>query len=198
MQSQKTSVRSTEPEKPRDSVQSFLKTEAALDAERSSRRLGLSKDSAKTALSLRNGIWANFQALFHLLSAPYPRLLPDTDEKIAGLKRTLVKFYGLEDRPDVWLTVFGQIAGRPITSNRISYRRLAIAGRRLTSNAVIKKHKDLEIGKLNARLEEIVKEMAAEEPAVSSETHDLPRDLQTLPGASPGMVSNAGTQDGLY
>lgn len=177
-------------------LSSFLKTESALNAGKSLSQQDPNTECAGAVRTMRRRASDLFRGLFHGLTGHLPRLLPATDSEVLELKQTLIKHYGLEDRPDVWLTIFGQLAGRPITSNRISYKRLQTAGLRLTSNAIIKKHKDLEIEKLHARLKEITEEMGRE-ATLSSQASDIQGDVQALPSLKEGMVSDA-IKDGIY
>lgn len=179
------------------SDQSYSKTGNVLGVQENSSVKDLRTGYAESAVSTPHPISRAIQAVWWSVTGPFPRPLPATDDEIIRLKQTLVEFYGLADRPDVWLTVCGQMAGLPITKARISYKRLATAGHRLTTNALIKKHKDIEIEKLHARLKQIAEEMAAE-PVVPSETHDISGDVQALQELTPGVVSGATTQDGLY
>lgn len=194
--------RLTESENNVSLSQSNSKSATASGAAKTSIVTGHRTDSVESADFMGHPAWLLILRAWYGLTGRVPRRLPDTDDKLIELKRTLIAFYGLEDRPDVWLTVLGQMASLTIKSRHMSYRDLATAGHRLTTNAVIKKHKDIEISKLHARIEEIAKQMKADEPkdepAMSSETHDLQGDVQALQGAPQGMVSNSRAEDGLY
>lgn len=195
-----TQERSTGYEKQQAYVASFLKKETVSGVKLNSSVQDHKTDSVERVESLRQRAWRLILEVYYELTGRLPRALPDNDEKMDQLKVILQSFFGVEDRPDVWLTICGQMASLPIHSHRMSYKRLATAGHRLKTNAVIKKYKDVEIGKLHARLEEIAKGMAAEakdEPAVSSETHDLPGDLQALRVSSPGVVPDTNA-DGVF
>lgn len=195
-----TQERSIGYEKQRASEQFYSRSVIASDAKLNSSVQDHKTDSVGHVESLRQRVWRLILEVYYELTGSFPRALPDNDEKMDQLKAILQSSFGVEDRPDVWLTICGQMASLPIHSHRMSYKRLATAGHRLKTNAVIKKYKDVEIGKLHARLEEIAKEMAAEaknEPAVSSETHDLPGDLQTLRVPAPGVVPDTNA-DGVF
>lgn len=194
-----TTEKSQKSEEKSGSVQFFSGPEPAYDATESSNLKHISTGCVKDAGNLQK-VRRLMKGFGLRLTASYPRLMPRTDQEFSELRSNLVNHFGLEDRPDVWLTVCGQIAGQPITTRRISYKRLATAGSRLDINALVKKQKDIEIGKLHARLEEIARQMKDEETksTVPEQALDIQGDVQALPSTSEGMVQPTLSQDGFY
>lgn len=97
--------------------------------------------------------------VYYHLTAYVPRKLPTDQAEIVAFKETLQLYFGLDDRHDVWLTVYGQITSTPATKLRKSYGEIANAARRhsvinpLAQNQKIATIKALE-GMLKEKLEE--------------------------------------------
>lgn len=73
---------------------------------------------------------------FHASTQWYPRLLPRTELEFERLQQVLVQCYGLDDHPDTWQMVAGQITSTPASSVRKSYRVMANAAKRLKINLI--------------------------------------------------------------
>src|SRR6267154_557410 len=105
----------------------------------------------------------NFTKAYYKLTAWYPRRLPNTPEKALALKDLLQKNFDLPDRPDVWLTVYGQMTSVAPSKIRISYQRLVNAGLRLDINGVVHFQKQVENERLMAKLQSQIEKINNEE-----------------------------------
>ncbi len=126
--------------------------------------------------------------IYYLLTAYLPRRLPSTKEELARLREVLVNHYGLEDRSDIWLTIFGNLSSRPATSLWFYYGQLNAVGRRMDINKLVHQEKLIEIKKLEDRLEELTKKAKEHDGAAVQEgTPDLQGELPGMSGAEEGM-----------
>jgi hypothetical protein len=94
------------------------------------------------------------KAYYHV-TAYIPRRLPRSLEDFMALKEILMKGYGLEDRPDVWFTVCGQMTSTSATSIRKPYAHYVNAAKRLETNRLARDGK-IYFNKLN---EDKIKEL---------------------------------------
>ncbi len=143
-----------------------LSKENALDVTRSS----YLKDIKSVCVDAVGGFHVSMTSLFHYLfkgyyqlTAAFPRRMPSTPEEFEKTKSILINYFGLDDRPDIWLTVCGQLTGTKATSIRKPYKDLANAAKRLNINLVAHNKKLVAISELNAKLELVAKQMADEE-----------------------------------
>src|SRR5258708_3271739 len=126
--------------------------------------------------------------LYYRLTAWIPRPLPTSQEDIPRLKHIFIQAFGLEDSPQVWYTIFANMASVKSTSSRVSYGSLATIARRLEINKVLQDQKALEHGvhlaKLQAEAEKALEEAKQTEPdresdlqLVQTGSQDHSRDL---------------------
>ncbi len=80
------------------------------------------------------GVWEAILIDYYYLTAYVPRRIPRTLEEFMELKRILITYYGLEDRPDVWFTVCGQMTSTKATSIRKPYSDYVHSALRLETN----------------------------------------------------------------
>ena len=104
------------------------------------------------------------KAYYHL-TAYVPRKLPKDHLQLNEMREVLELYFGLPNRHDVWLTVYGQITSTPSTSLRKSYGSIANAAKRLQVNKVAHEQKLIAIEALKVMLEEKVGELADSEIA---------------------------------
>lgn len=103
---------------------------------------------------------AFFKVYYHL-TAYVPRKLPRDYDQFMKLKSIMVKYYGLEDRPDVWFTVSGQISSTDAHKSRKPYGYMVNAAKRLETNRVAREAK-LYFNKLNEdRIKELTENIVA-------------------------------------
>lgn len=92
--------------------------------------------------SLRVNIQTSISKIYYRLTIYLPRPIPTTIEEFMSLKDLLIKYYGLEDRPDVWFTVASQMtAGSPFSVRR-SYVYYVNIAKRLPTNRLVKDVKE--------------------------------------------------------
>lgn len=91
-----------------------------------------------TTLPLMVSISKWFKKLYYVLTIHMPRPLPRTLQEFMDLKSVLVDCYGLEDRPDVWFTVAGQISSTEATKVKKSYACYRNVGLRLETNRLVR------------------------------------------------------------
>lgn len=127
---------------------------------------------------------------YYLLTAYFPRPLPRTSEEFIRIKEIFIQYYGLEDKPDIWLTVIGHMTSVPTSRLRKSYGNIVNAAKRLRINASLQKEKQVYIKELTDRLEVLAKQVSDEyreeeqrnssNDNVQEKSHDLSRVVQEL------------------
>lgn len=131
--------------------------------------------------------------IYYLITAYLPRKLPSTKEELSHIRYVLTHYYGLEDRSDIWLTIFGNLTSRPAISLWFYYGQLNAVGRRMDINKLLHQEKLIEIKKLEDRLEELTKRAQVDEQnraTMQKGTPDLQGNLQSVQGSEEGVVSN--------
>lgn len=145
----------------------------------------LAEDKREKTMDLTRYI---FKA-YYLLTAYIPRRLPRTVDEFYSLQYTLITYYGLEDREDVWLAVCGHITSTPATKLRKSYADLANPGKRLSINKIAQDQKQFYISELENKLKEATEKLVRDEeankqrdsdPILSIGSLDLQRDMQVM------------------
>ena len=117
----------------------------------------------KECAALVDGI-KNFiiRAYYHL-TAYIPRRLPTDHAELNDFRGTLQQYFGLEDKHEVWLTVYGHIQSTPATSLRKSYGSIANAAKRLQVNKTAQEQKIVAIQALQLMLKENMEGMTNHE-----------------------------------
>lgn len=110
-------------------------------------------------------LMSTFVKVYYYLTAYIPRPLPRTEIEIVQLKEVFIKYFGLEDNPQVWYTVFSNMASVKATKTRVFYGSLVNIARRLTINKFLQDQKQLEMEKHMATLEEKLKDKLDEAKA---------------------------------
>lgn len=82
--------------------------------------------------------------LYYKLTANVPRKLPETEGDIKKIKEIFTQAFGLEDSPQVWYTVFANMASIKSTSVRVPYASLVNIAKRLTINKILQDQKIIE------------------------------------------------------
>lgn len=131
---------------------------------------------------------------YYRLTAFIPRPLPRTENEFLDLKAKLIHYFDVQDRPDIWMTVCGQMTSLAPVKTRISYQRLVNVAKRLDINGVVHNQKVLENGKLMARLKELTDKMADEEKnnsAMPDGSPDIQGAVHLVPEPESRLVSNS-------
>jgi uncharacterized protein YerC len=102
--------------------------------------------------------------LYYYLTAHIPRPMPESKEDLERLKEIFIKYYGLEDSPTVWYTVFANIAS--VKANKITN-----IAKRLDINKLLQDQKQIEYQKQidsleKAKVKDEQKESHPTEPIV--------------------------------
>lgn len=92
--------------------------------------------------------------LFYKLTQDFPRKLPQTTEEFQSLKKLLMENFDIEDRPDVWITVYGHIAATEPFKMRKSLRKIVNPAKRLDIAKKIQELQKVEYDKLQLELQE--------------------------------------------
>ena len=96
--------------------------------------------------------------LYYKATAHVPRPMPTTKEELNKLKDIFRQAFGLEDNPQVWYTVFANIASKKATSTKISYGSLVNIAKRLDINKFLQDQKQLEYDAHMSTLEKKAKD----------------------------------------
>lgn len=123
------------------------------------------------------------------LTGSLPRRLPETKEELERMRETLIQYFGVDEAPETWYTVYSEITGTCRTNMRRSLKELANVARRLHVNQIVQDHKVLASEAIRAKLEEKLKEVVSEEGSdVREGASDIQGKLQTLREAPERMV----------
>lgn len=114
-------------------------------------------ETSTTETSIRTTIYEWYYALTAYLPRPMPRHI----DEFMRLKEILINFYHLEDRPDVWFTVCGQMTSTKATSIRKPYAHYVNAAKRLETNRLVRDAK-IYFNNLNEdRVKELMEDVVA-------------------------------------
>jgi len=124
-------------------------------------------DSALIVIDILTTISSAVAKAYYHLTAYIPRKIPRHIDEFMILKQILMKHYGLEDRPDVWFTVCGQMTSTHATSIRKPYADYVNAAKRLETNRLARDAK-IYFNNLNeARIAELTENIVASPGAES-------------------------------
>lgn len=101
--------------------------------------------------------------LWLLLTAGWPRKLPQTLDEWNSLKERLHLYFGVEDEPTRWYTVAGYVMSTPPGSMRRSLSYLANVANRLHVNQLAQDQRELATIEGKRRLEEAAKKVVEDE-----------------------------------
>lgn len=118
--------------------------------------------------------------IYYKATAHIPRPMPTTQAELNKLKEIFSQAFGVEDNPQVWYTVFSNIAAKKPTSTKISYGSLVSIARRLDINKFLQEQKQLEYDthmstlekKAEERLNEVKGHADPDEPLLPSGASD--------------------------
>lgn len=113
--------------------------------------------------------------IYYHLTAYFPRKLPQTEEELVALRDTLIRFYGLEDKVEVWYTIAGQISAARPTQIRKPYAHLVNAAKRLKTNTLAQRLKEVIIEAHEQRINKITENIVAS-PQATPEHEEHPAD----------------------
>lgn len=82
--------------------------------------------------------------LYYKLTASIPRHLPKTKEDVEKVKEIFTLAYNLKDSPQVWYTIFANMAAMKADETKISYKRLTNIAKRLDINKLLQDQKLVE------------------------------------------------------
>lgn len=114
-----------------------------------------------------------FKKLYYVLTFYMPRRLPKNLEELMKMKEIFITYYGLEDRPDIWFTVCGQISATPATHLRKPYSDMVKAAKRLAVNRLARDAK-IYFNNLNEEQIKILTENVVASPRPESDTTPEP------------------------
>lgn len=126
--------------------------------------------------------------LYYKVTAYIPRQLPTTTDEIEDLQWILVKYFGLENDPAVWMNVMGDITSTPRTTTRKSLALLANVGKRVIIN---KAAHDFQVLEHNKLMDKLKKKVAETSEAIRREDESNGRDVSSgaldMEGHVPGV-----------
>ncbi len=115
---------------------------------------------------------------YYKLTEHYPRRLPKTADEIEALRYILIIYFGLDwDEPTNYTFLSQLTAGKP-TSLRKSYASIANACKKMYLAKLVQAEKVLAQGRLEAKLEVLIKKEAEDASAEVTGSHDDHADLQ--------------------
>lgn len=131
--------------------------------------------------------------LYYKLTAHVPRHLPETSEDIKKIKEVFTQVFGLEDSPQVWYTVFANMASVKATSTRVSYASLVNIAKRLEINKLLQDQKKIEhdthMLTLKEEAEKAIEDAKSNDiPALPIGASDVSGDVPILQEFESGVV----------
>lgn len=116
-------------------------------------------------IPVRQKLFIYLAKFYYHLTAYYPRRLPTTETELLKLRETLIKYYGLEDKVEVWYTVASQISATKPIVIRKPYAHLVNAATRLKTNTLAQRLKEVIIEAHEQRINKITENIVASPPA---------------------------------